>query len=740
MTTKYFSDLTPRKDISKFPPLSVKQKDYFEKPSTACQELETSPACRYFTHEDGKLTGRTTTRSTKYTLTRRKASSTHLNTTNDNGIIWELKERIDSFNIRYESLRQADKTIEGYTNLTELCCSNSVDVYKTMKSQFPDLAQVFSMANDTIFKLLREVLEFCNEERCKVRMVVEEVNEKRREVFEKYEKLGQGYTELLRIKKLDELDIDAELIKIFPDTSEEVNAFKERVIQMRDIRPEGTLQVLKDVYNDLSRERSMPEDPVADYSGMDPDSVTQGIRSNYQVIVNKTIKNVKKGMRSSCVKYNRSVQTDGVYIDPKAFEELNKIVEKAQASQISTGQQLDRLRGDLKNTQTSLEHAESEKSSLRVELIGTRKDLENRIKDIASLRQEIENKKAEILVLNRIFNDKNKDFERLDTKLRIAEHEKNELKRMGTGVEVGRVLSEVEAGGYKERKNKPIEEIKEKGSGLDAVTKSGLTVREELERQYVRQFPKLAPKGHEATGHELSSKEEPVVNTSPGVLQSTTEYLGPNSPLFTSDDPKETKELSDLKDTRKEKKKLKVNDSMSISVQRQGKKQKKPKKAEKIEKHSNPSISVQIQPKSKLKISKNSDFSFIKIQEESSISQLTVNSPSNRCESKTKSMNTEGETLEPSTENQNALKSLSVKTANKASGSGSVLDIKAGVSIGIQTNEDSQKKHEEETPMLKFHSINPNNLFGLRGDVFYQGCQFIPQPKMPELAYPSKNF
>ncbi len=196
MTTKFFSDLlTPHKEIRKFPPLSVKQKDYFEKPSTACQDLETSPACRYFTHEDGKLTGRTTTRSTKYTLTRRKASSTHLNTTNDNGIIWELKERIDSFNIRFESLRQTDNSIESYSKLAELCSNNSADVCKTMKTHYPDLAQVFCMANETVFKLLREVLEFCDEERCRLRVVVEGVNEKRREICEKYEKLGQGYTD-----------------------------------------------------------------------------------------------------------------------------------------------------------------------------------------------------------------------------------------------------------------------------------------------------------------------------------------------------------------------------------------------------------------------------------------------------------------------------------------------------------------------------------------------------------------
>lgn len=727
MNSKFFSDHLsppPRKEAGKFPPLTVKLKDYFEKPSTACQDFENSSACRFFTHEDGKQTGRTTTRSTKYTFTRRKASSTHLNTSNDNGIVWELQERVDSFNIRYESLRNGDKSIEGYLNLTELCSNHSADLFKTAKIYYPDLAQVFNLANESVFKLLKEVIEFCNEEKSKVKILTNEMNEKHKEIKEKYENLYQCYLDMLKLKKIDELNIDAELNKIFPDISEEVNAFKERVKQMKEIQPEATCNILKDVYTDLKRERNMPEDPIADYSSMDPELITKGIKGNYQIIVNKTIKSVKKGMRASCQKSNASAQTDGSFIDSKVFEELNKTLDKLQTSQASTGLQLDRLRADLKNAQTNLEKAEQEKSNLRVELIGSKKDLENRSKDISALRQELENKKIEISLLSKQNIDKNKELERLDTKFRIVESERNELKRLGTKEEVAKIIQDSEMKLQKEKKEKNSknhEETKEKVSSLDAKGKSGLTIREELEKQYNLQFPKPGSKVIEAPIQEVISKiEVPKLDS----------FIVPAHQIDTF----EKKIVSNFSKSISTDKNAKNSEPLSVSVQKQGKKQKTKKKEEKTV---NPSISIQIKPKKNLKIIKNFDLAIEKIDEEPSeryISPLTVYSPNNRCESRTKSMNTEEDSQEKNIENFQKSQKNFIKTAEKASG----LDIRAEVSIGIQTNEGSEDP--KDIQIIKFQSVNPNNIFGLRGDVFYQAYQFVPQPKLPDLPYPAKNF
>ena len=65
------------------------------------------------------------------------------------------------------------------------------------------------------------------------------------------------------------------------------------------------------------------------------------------------------------------------------------------------------------------------------------------------------------------------------------------------------------------------------------------------------------------------------------------------------------------------------------------------------------------------------------------------------------------------------------------------LDIRADVSIGIQVGEEIERS--QKSTDFKLRSINPNNFYGLRGDVFYQASQFVAQPKIPDLQTPYKS-
>ena len=694
-------------------------KEFFEKASATCSDFEVSPACRYFTHEDGKLTARTATRSTKYTTARPKASSTHLNSLSDNGIIWELQERIDSFNIRYESLKEPSKSIDSFINLYDLCKIASGDIVKTVKIYYPDLSQVFASFTETVFKLIKDLIDFNDESKQKLQFVLNEMAEKQRKVVEKCLNLQIEIEEMNKIRKFEEGEIEAEMNSIFPDTTEEVNSFKERVKLMRELRPEGTSVVLKDVYRDMSQERKMPDDPVADYSDMDPELIIQGIKGNYQVIISKTIKNVKKGLNVSMKKSNISVQTEGNYIDPKSVEDLNKTLEKAHAQYQSLSYQYERSKIDIKTLQENNEKNELDKSSLRVDLISTKKDLENKFKEVNSMRLDMETKKSEIVILQKISNEKDKEIENLKFKLKVQEKMKKEVKEE-TKEEIGKIVENLQK---KEKKNKRleiIEEKKEKSSSLSAVTRSGLTVREELEKEYSFQLRRNSVKPPELEVPKPPSRGRPDTAGTPKTPTKTPT----KSPLYQENLISHSLDNS----TQSGKVKSITTEAISLNVSR-GKKSKNLKK-KLIEETSH--FSVRVAEKSGkgkgMKKNKVEKIKVFKVEEENK--EDCVESPIGlsrnfRSESRTKGVST------GDAQNEVAV----VKVANKEDKCCG-LDIRADVSIGIQVGEELEKSQKNTD--FKLRAINPNNLYGLRGDVFYQASQFVAQPKIPDMQTPYK--
>ena len=62
-------------------------------------------------------------------------------------------------------------------------------------------------------------------------------------------------------------------------------------------------------------------------------------------------------------------------------------------------------------------------------------------------------------------------------------------------------------------------------------------------------------------------------------------------------------------------------------------------------------------------------------------------------------------------------------------------DIIAEISIGVQVD---LYHPEENTPREStghyFLPYNPNNIYGLRGDVYYQKSSFMPQARIPDLS------
>jgi hypothetical protein len=61
-------------------------------------------------------------------------------------------------------------------------------------------------------------------------------------------------------------------------------------------------------------------------------------------------------------------------------------------------------------------------------------------------------------------------------------------------------------------------------------------------------------------------------------------------------------------------------------------------------------------------------------------------------------------------------------------------DLIETVSVGIQVNMNKKDDSYLSESTTYFLPYNPNNIYGLRGDVYYQGSSFQPQARIPDLS------
>ena len=741
ITSPYTEKLSQRKQHNRkvFPPLAGRTKETFLKEffpnekNLSLSDYDAASACKFFNHEDGKLTARTTTRSTKYTSSKPKHPCASTSFSRDSNCIWELTERVDTYLMR-SSVKQISKNLQYFIEQIELGSHCFADINAIIKINYSELSPLLSSYIENILKVFEEFIDYYQNSVFLHKRNTSLLESKIENIEKENFILNEKYEKIVQIKKIEDLEIQTEVDKMFPEGPYELVGLKEKLIELNKVRPQGVSDILKDVLLEMNKIRKIPSETEMNLDSLNADELVKELKGNYQIIITSTIKGIKSAYKKSFEKINVSVQTTAIYIEPKSYEDLVKQLDKVTLMYQSCQMQIDKYKEDIKTFTIKLENGENEKNQLKAEILSLKQEIDYKNKENYNIKFELENKKTEIITFQR---QKTRDFDLLERKIGLLEGENSELK---TNNKVLTRKEQAPINTLPAVRRKIEEETEEssniiKKSRLDEITSSGLTVREELEKTYGKTSARTHKKtgihsdaglSHKANSNsdiakqiylDLSSQE---IDSGREILDTISEHSDhyetnheentkkkKNPPLWVDNDEESSQTTENFKNDKKTKKKSKNNDSTKDNLKNNKKEKNKSPKKKKNEKAQN-------SPKNE-KNGKNSK----------EISPTNKNN-SDSVEDKPK----KGKKIkEKSSDNEKT-------TQDKCCGK----DIEAEVSIGIQVGDETEENESSvNVPRTFIHGFNPNNIYGLKGDVYYQKATFQPQARMPELFTPFQS-
>jgi hypothetical protein len=747
MNTNAISDQPSPKKSSYtkiFPPLGVKLKDNTKDFFLIEKNISIDTECglyKYSGHEDGKQTAQTTTRSTKY-------NSSNLKSFIDNTLIWELTERIDSYNLKLNSKQNTSKKVDFYATQIDLSYQLNQEVYKILKLYYPELGTVISNFGNSILKSFQEFLDYHIHI---TRVETKNLEESKCQIINLTKELGlvnQKYSEIFNLKKIEDMNIAIEIDQMFP--SHDLGSFKEKIAKLQKIKPEGVTQLLKELYYDMNKERTIPEETIIDFEQLDAENVFKGLKGNYELIVTSSIKRAKEALRVDVETLDKSVETFEPFVDPAIYEELNKAFEKSSLICQSAASQIEKLKEDLKTATKNTQKTENEKVQLKIELSSLKYENDRKNKEIINAKNELETKKTENIVLLRLNSNKDKEIDELEKKvfklrIKISEIEPKNSKILDPNKKSGLLKEELNRNSSNlnsfedlNRRNNHSRNSRPKNYPKDSSRKSRTSNPQS--REIVEDKAGLnkydnktsAPKNIKIDKNsDIENKANDFYNAEENnyKLNLNQDFL--NGPINTesSADPSENlktietvsypkKNTTYLDNKYLNIKNTKAPKSKSIDFDTKPPKKKKTKKAENPEKAENPKSTENSEVSQKLKLGQ--------VNKNKKYSKDSQNLKSENEKKPTKSTLKKSQKLNNSMEYsmQISFDGVERPSNDKCCGNDERNDISIGIQAGLE--------YVEAEVARTIHYFNPNNIYGLRGDIYYQKSVFQPQPRMPE--------
>lgn len=282
------------------------------------------------------------------------------------------------------------------------------------------------------------------------------VNELERKVVE----LQGASEESLKWIKLENQKIKNEIDEIFGSDDSEYQMIRQKAKRLFEIQGGATSELLSDLYQEMSRERDIPEIKDHDSIILNPDEIEHGLMNKFKSLQRSTAQRVIKMFELRSDKVDIESQTISPYIDPKSLEEANNMLEKTLTQYQSAMANADRLKEDLISKTTIIISLEQEKVSTQADLLKVKRDLDGISNESLSTKRDSEILKNEMEAMRKENNSKNIEISILQGKLENQYNRITQLIKNGEKLEYA--MKE------REEKVKNIEEGAEKRKLLRA--------------------------------------------------------------------------------------------------------------------------------------------------------------------------------------------------------------------------------------------------------------------------------
>lgn len=295
---------------------------------------------------------------------------------------WEITERIESCELRCKT---SSESIVNKITYWKNCCS---DILPLLQKDTPDIATNITRLTKGIFTIFETIQETWTQK-------IQHKDEEIRSLYEDIKNLNTTINKLKaelmdneKIKLNHELRIKSEVEDMFGADENEIREMRLRSKRLMDCKPSGVVSMLKDIYADMSQTRVVPEMNEFEIDSPDPNDIAKAFRKNYQIILQSATKNALNMLRKDAKYEDTWVQTHIPCITEDEYEEIKLRFEKTNVAFQSALMQNDKMKEDLAAKSTNADRLEQEKNQLFCEMLNSKREAENATKELSILKKE----------------------------------------------------------------------------------------------------------------------------------------------------------------------------------------------------------------------------------------------------------------------------------------------------------------------------------------------------------------
>lgn len=654
---------------------------------------------------------------------------------------WEIFERIESCEIRCKTSTETfpiDKM-----SFWKNCCAEIVPL---IKKDFPDIASAINRVIKGVFSMFDTVNEDWIE---KIQKKTEEAKDYAEEVkklkdhnyklkadLEKYEKIN--FDERVKIK--------SEVEDMFGADDNEIKELRVRSKKIVESKPSAIVSMLRDIYASMAQERYVPDYKEVDIDSPNPDDISNAFNFNYHLMIQSTTKKVMSLLKKEVQTSENCTQTHVLFMSGDEYEDMIKRYEKNNISLQSALMQIDKLKEEIISRGINSEKLEQEKSQYFNEMLKFKRDSEAVSKELLSLKREFATISIHFEKTSRELDARNKEVLKKEEKIQSQTLKIAKLTQIKRNPEVEAPKPENEPqievenesldrqftqGNYENfRRASAFPDYRRPrlGSNID---NSALDPHKSLYKKYPGSISNYTSNSSLPPSNDHYQEE---INNMPGFRESKKMFYPVNkdigqAPTKSSSIKDEFKEGSHEKGTEKY---SEIGNSVEridkIQEKRIKNKAKRPSKIKQNKRNQRGNDEEGKSPNRKDDGRRNS-FRRESLKSES-MKEETMKSEGHG------NLNTNESYSEIGGKRLILRDGKSLELVDR--GNNTVITLLAGISVAVQYNYDQLNKSDssDKSSLLCMMPFNPNNVFGLKGDVFYNSNSrvFGAHSKMSEVV------
>lgn len=301
----------------------------------------------------------------------------------------DITERVESYELRIKKVFTLEALEENLT-LWEKCLE---DIMPQVKKHESDMRQGLVQICTHFLENSKNLLKYTASQQLADQAIKDELKNKISKLQIEKKKCLDDIETYKTYKKIEMKQIEKELEEIFGKNEIEIHSLRVRVKEMRDNYSKGTVDFLMEIWNSMNQDFQIPEIKNGDFTGLDPSEIPSMLSKKFRLLQKFTAKKITDIIKTRKNAKEQETQTITEFIDPKAYEDQAKNIEKLQYQLNSAFISIDKYRENFGSKINILESLENEKNTLVIEVGRMKKETE--VMSTAISKANYENKKIQ---------------------------------------------------------------------------------------------------------------------------------------------------------------------------------------------------------------------------------------------------------------------------------------------------------------------------------------------------------